>query len=60
MSVRCHQRAFSLPASALKFRRILSARVAAAGSGMVVLRHRLGDLPRIPAWRIGRATRLRE
>jgi hypothetical protein len=38
-----HQRAFSWPASAVKSRRIRSARAAAAGSGIVVLRHRAGD-----------------
>ncbi len=34
-----HQRAFIWPASAVKSRRIRSARAAAAGSGIVVLRH---------------------
>ena len=54
-----HQQELILLASAVKSRRILSARAAAAGSAMVVLRHRFGVLPAIPAERISRATRLR-
>ena len=49
-----------LAASAVKSRRIASARAAAAGSGIVVFFQRLGARPAIPAWRISRAIRLRE
>ena len=43
-----HQRVFSLEASAVKSRRILSALAAAAGSGTVVFFHRLAARPRRP------------
>jgi hypothetical protein len=55
-----HQRALTLAAPAVKFRRIASARPVAAGSAIVVFFHRLGARPAIPARRISRATRLRE
>jgi hypothetical protein len=55
-----HQRELIADASAVKSRRIRSAQTAAAGSGMVVFFHRFGVFPRSPAWRISRATRLRE
>ena len=54
-----HQRELTLLASAVKSRRIRSARAAAAGSAMVVFFHRLAARPASPAWRISRATRLR-
>src|SRR5205085_11570090 len=54
------QRALSFEASAVKSRRIRSALAAAAGSGIVVLRHRLGAFPATPAVRISRATRSEE
>ena len=43
-----HQRVLSFEASAVKSRRIASARAAAAGSGIVVFFHRLAALPRSP------------
>jgi len=46
-----HQRELILAASAVKSRWIWSARAAAAGPAMVVLRHRFGARPRIPAHR---------
>jgi len=55
-----HQRVLSLEASAVKSRRILSARAAAAGSGIVVFFHRFAARPCSPDCRISRATRLRE
>jgi hypothetical protein len=54
-----HQRELTFDASAVKSRRIRSARAAAAGSAMVVFFHRFGARPRSPAARISRATRLR-
>jgi hypothetical protein len=54
-----HQRELIFEASAVKSRRIASARAAAAGSAMVVFFHRLAALPPIPAERISRAIRLR-
>ena len=55
-----HHRWLTLAASAVKSRRIASARAAAAGSGIVVFFHRFGARPASPAWRISRATLLRE
>jgi hypothetical protein len=55
-----HQRWLIFAASVVKSRRIASARAAAAGSGIVVFFHRLGARPATPAWRISRATRLRD
>jgi hypothetical protein len=54
-----HQRALIAEAFAVKSRRTRSARVAAAGSGIVVFFHRFGVRPRILPARISRATRLR-
>ena len=55
-----HHRWLILAASAVKSRRIASARAAAAGSAIVVFFHRRGARPARPAWRISRATRLRK
>src|SRR5580693_2541524 len=55
-----HHRWLIPAASAVKSRRMASARAVAAGSGMVVFFHRLAARPASPAWRISRATRLRE
>jgi hypothetical protein len=55
-----HQRVLILAASAVKSRRIASARAVAARSAMVVFFHRFGAPPDSPAWRISRAIRLRE
>ena len=55
-----HQREFSLAASAVKSRRIRSARTAAAGSAIVVFFHLFAaQAGPSPAWRISRAMRLR-
>ena len=54
-----HQRVFSFEAPAVKSRLIRSALAAAAGSGIAVFFHRFAVRPSSPAWRIGRATRLR-
>jgi hypothetical protein len=50
-----HQRELTWAASAVKSRRIRSARAAAAGSAIVVFAHRFGARPVIPAVRISRA-----
>ena len=55
-----HHRWLIRAASVVNSRRIVSARAAAAGSGMVVFFHRRGARPASPASRISRATRLRE
>src|SRR6185312_1618676 len=52
-----HHRWLILEASAVKSRRIASARAVAAGSGIVVFFHRRGARPASPAWRISRAMR---
>ncbi len=47
-----HQRLLTFAASAVKSRRILSARAAAAGSAMVVFFHRFAARPRKPLARM--------
>ena len=54
-----HQRVLTCAASAVKSRRIRSARAAAAGSAIVVFFQRRAARPASPAERISRATRLR-
>lgn len=55
-----HHLVLIFDASVVKSRRMASALAAAAGSRMVVFFHRFAARPRKPAWRISRATRLRE